>query len=87
MQIDQTTSKTTKDKHKQHVIANALLAAVTFTPTVTRAADPLPSWNDAKAKQSMISIMEKFAKEGSQDFVLAAGGKTGDFLLVRTSIG
>jgi hypothetical protein len=35
----------------------------------------------------MISIMEKFAKEGSQDFVLAAGGKTGDFLLVRTSIG
>ena len=33
------------------------------------AADPLPSWNDGPAKQSIITFVEKVTKPGSQDFV------------------
>jgi phosphoserine phosphatase len=33
------------------------------------AADPLPSWNDGPAKQSIISFVEKVTKPGSPDFV------------------
>jgi hypothetical protein len=33
------------------------------------AADPLPSWNDAPAKQSIMAFVEKVAKVGSPDFV------------------
>jgi hypothetical protein len=32
-------------------------------------ADPLPSWNDTAARQSIIAFVEKTTKEGSQDFV------------------
>jgi len=31
--------------------------------------DPLPSWNDGKAKQSIINFVEKATKPGSSDFV------------------
>jgi len=31
--------------------------------------DPLPSWNDGKAKQSIINFVEKVTKPGSADFV------------------
>ena len=34
-----------------------------------RAADPLPSWNDGPAKQSIITFVEKVTKPGSPDFV------------------
>jgi phosphoserine phosphatase len=33
------------------------------------AADPLPSWNDGPAKQSIFSFVEKVTKEGSPSFV------------------
>ena len=33
------------------------------------AADPLPSWNDGPAKQSIINFVEKVTKPGSSDFV------------------
>jgi phosphoserine phosphatase len=33
------------------------------------AADPLSSWNDGKAKQSIVAFVEKVTKEGSPDFV------------------
>jgi phosphoserine phosphatase len=42
-------------------IANLSLSAL--------AADPLPSWNDGKAKQSIVAFVEKVKKEGSPDFV------------------
>jgi phosphoglycolate phosphatase-like HAD superfamily hydrolase len=32
-------------------------------------ADPLPSWNDGKAKQSIVDFVGKVTKEGGQDFV------------------
>ena len=35
-------------------------------------ADPLPSWNDGKAKQSIVAFVEKVTKEGSPDFVPVA---------------
>ena len=53
----------------QIVPAAALLAAVAFSTTITRAADPLPSWNDGPAKQSIITFVEKVTKHGSPDFV------------------
>ena len=34
--------------------------------------DPLPSWNDGKAKQSIIAFVEKVTKPGSPDFVPVA---------------
>ncbi len=56
--------------------ANAIpLAAVAcmlaFTATHTRAADPLPSWNDGKSKQSIAAFVEKVTKKGTPDFVPA----------------
>jgi hypothetical protein len=66
-----------KNNRKQYYIAIALLAAVAFTTTIARAADPstslragpLPSWNDGKAKQSIIAFVQKVTKPGSPDFV------------------
>jgi phosphoserine phosphatase len=38
--------------------------------SIARAADdPLPSWNDGPAKQSILAFVEKVTKEGSPDFV------------------
>jgi hypothetical protein len=34
--------------------------------------DPLPSWNDGPAKQSIIDFVEKVTKPGSPDFVPVA---------------
>jgi hypothetical protein len=58
-----------KTKRKQNYIAIALLAALAFTATIARAADPLPSWNDGPAKQSIITFVEKVTEPGSPDFV------------------
>ncbi|MGA2788923.1 MAG: hypothetical protein ABSF60_15490 [Verrucomicrobiota bacterium] len=44
---------------RQNCIAIALLAAVAFTNTIARAADPLPSWNDGPAKQAIIDFVTK----------------------------
>ena len=33
------------------------------------AADPLSSWNNGKAKQSIVAFVEKVTKEGSPDFI------------------
>ncbi len=53
---------------KQVVMPAAFLFALTLTATVARA-DPLPSWNDGSAKQSIITFVEKVTKPGSPDFV------------------
>jgi len=57
-----------KTKRRHNLIAVALVAAVMFT-TIARAADPLPSWNDGPAKQSILTFVEKVTKPGSPDFV------------------
>jgi phosphoglycolate phosphatase-like HAD superfamily hydrolase len=50
----------------------ALLAVVLAGHTTTQAQDPLPSWNDGKAKQSIVEFVAKVTKEGSSDFVPVA---------------
>ncbi len=59
-------------KRRQTLFAVALLVAVAFRDTTARAADPLPSWNDGPAKQSIIDFVEKVTREGSPDFVPVA---------------
>ncbi|HKI19118.1 MAG TPA: HAD family hydrolase, partial [Isosphaeraceae bacterium] len=54
---------------RQTLSVTALVSAVFFTITVSQAADPLPSWNDGPAKQSIITFVEKVTKPGSPDFV------------------
>jgi hypothetical protein len=49
-----------------------LACAVACLATTVRAADPLPSWKDGKAKQSILAFVEKVTKEGSPDFVPVA---------------
>ena len=39
---------------------------------IVAAEDPLPSWNDAPAKKSLVAFVEKVTKEGSPDFVPVA---------------
>jgi hypothetical protein len=51
------------------IFAVALVCALTFTTTVSRAADPLPSWNDTAPKKAIVAFVEKVTKEGSPDFV------------------
>jgi phosphoserine phosphatase len=47
----------------------AVLAITVASFTIARAADPLPSWNDGKAKQSIIDFVTKVTTPGSPDFV------------------
>jgi len=62
-------NKTMRTTRKQNYIAIALLAAMAFTTSSSRAGDALPSWNDGPAKQSIITFVDKVTKEGSPDFV------------------
>ena len=52
-------------------MAVALVASMSFAP-VGHAADPLPSWNDGTARQSIVAFVERVTREGSPDFVPAA---------------
>ena len=45
------------------LVVLSLLTGVAF------ASDPLPSWNDGAAKQSVITFVEKVTTPGSPDFV------------------
>jgi len=55
------------------IIASALLVIVVITlSTPAGAADPLPSWNDGAAKQSILRFVAKVTREGSHDFVPSA---------------
>jgi phosphoserine phosphatase len=54
---------------KPLLMAAALMGALAFTTVASQAADPLPSWNDGPAKQSIIAFVEKVTKPGSADFV------------------
>jgi len=66
-----------KSRRRQNLLATALACAVTFTSTIAHAADPstllgagsLPSWNDGKAKKSVVEFVAKVTKDGGADFV------------------
>jgi len=52
----------------RNLLAKALFAMLLLA-NAAFAADPLPSWNDGKAKQSVIAFVNKVTKTGSPDFV------------------
>jgi len=56
----------------QNFLVAVLVGVLAFVTTIAQAADPLPSWNDGKAKQSIIEFVGKVTKEGSPDFVPVA---------------
>ncbi len=45
------------------------IALLLFLPSWALALDPLPSWNDGAAKQSIIEFVSKVTTAGTQDFV------------------
>ena len=53
----------------QNLVTVALACLVVFMTTNALAADPLSSWNDGAAKQSIVAFVAKVSKEGSPDFV------------------
>jgi hypothetical protein len=53
--------------NNQNVLATALISVLAFTAAISHAADPLPSWNNGKARQSIVDIVEKVTKPGSPD--------------------
>lgn len=59
-------------KNPQTLLAVPIIAALTFVTGIVRADDPLPSWNDGKAKQSIITFVERVTTEGSPDYVVPA---------------
>ena len=50
------------------VVTGCSTAALAFA-SLAWAADPLPSWNDGAAKQSIVKFVEGVTREGSPDFV------------------
>ncbi len=51
------------------ILIVATIVALGVTTAGSQAADPLPSWNDAPAKQSIIAFVERVTKPGSPHFV------------------
>jgi phosphoglycolate phosphatase-like HAD superfamily hydrolase len=58
-------------KVKLALLCALTLAMVSFHSglAVAQTTDPLPSWNDGKAKQSILAFVEKVTTPGSPDFV------------------
>lgn len=46
----------------------ALMSAIAFAASIAQAADPLPSWNDGAAKQSIVAFVTRVTTRG-KDFV------------------
>jgi hypothetical protein len=61
-----------KTKRSHNLLAAAFLAAVALTTTIAHADEPLPSWNDGMAKNSIIAFVERVTTEGSPDFLPVA---------------
>jgi phosphoglycolate phosphatase-like HAD superfamily hydrolase len=60
-------------RRTQRPFAGVLTAAMLLTTSAVGAGDdPLPSWNDGKAKQSILDFVGKVTREGSSDFVPVA---------------
>ena len=53
----------------QTVLAALLACVLAFTAIGAQSADPLPSWNDGKAKQAIVTFVDKVTKPDSPDFV------------------
>jgi hypothetical protein len=58
-----------KVKLRPNLIAPSLVVALACSVPIARAADPLPSWNDGRAKRSIVEFVAKVTKPGSPAFV------------------
>jgi hypothetical protein len=56
----------------QNLVTIPIACMVVFVMTAAQAADPLPSWSEGAAKQSIVKFVDKVTKEGSPDFVPVA---------------
>jgi len=56
-------------KRRTASFAITVLIGLALLSTVAHAQDPLPSWNDGKAKQTIVAFVAKVTKEGAPDFV------------------
>ena len=66
------TSEPRKPMKAKALLLAGFLCAAALVTSIARAADALPSWNDGKAKQSIVTFVEKVTKSGSPDFVPVA---------------
>ena len=55
--------------HKQQLFTAALFCTMAFTTAFAQPADPLPSWNAGKTKQSIVTFVSKVTEKSSPDFV------------------
>ena len=58
-----------KTPRTQDLMATALICALALGTTAVQAADPLPSWNDGKTKQSIVEFVKGVTTPGGKDFV------------------
>lgn len=54
---------------RRFTLLSLAAAAFACTAPITRAQDPLPSWNDGPTKKAITTFVEKVTKEGGADFV------------------
>jgi hypothetical protein len=59
----------TKITRTRNLIATALTFELAFATTLSHVTDLLPSWNDGKAKHSIVAWVEKVTTASSPDFV------------------
>src|SRR5262245_41775236 len=52
-----------------YFLATALVSGLAFTTTISRAADPLPSWNEGASKKAIVDFVARVTTKGSKDFV------------------
>ncbi len=55
--------------HTRNLLATALVGALSLATTIARASDPLPSWNDGPAKQSIVDFVRATTETGGTKFV------------------
>ena len=51
------------------ILVSVVIGTLVSITANAKAADPLPSWNDGKAKQSIIDFVEKVTQPDSPHFV------------------
>jgi phosphoserine phosphatase len=59
-------------KNPQTILVVPIIVVLSLVTGIVCADDPLPSWNDGKAKQSIITFVERVTTEGSPDYVVPA---------------
>ena len=58
--------------NSRSILGTVLACVVVFTAPLASAADPLPSWNDGKTKQSVVDFVARVTTAGTPDYVPVA---------------